>query len=181
MLDYQGYRLGFRDVARNTDIRTMIAAILPPHMFAGNTLIVSSDGLAQSELILIVSLLNSFVCDFIIRQKVTAHCNMFYIYQTPVPRLTAGDEYFDDIVSRAAKLICTAPEFDDLAVSVGIGSHKHGVTDAAERAKLRAELDGMIAHLYGLSESEFSHILGTFQIVDEDVKDKALAEFRGWG
>ncbi|HIK09898.1 MAG TPA: hypothetical protein IGS52_06480, partial [Oscillatoriaceae cyanobacterium M33_DOE_052] len=86
-----------------------------------------------------------------------------------------------DIVSRAAKLICTTPEFDDLAKSVGIGSHKNGVTDAASRAKLRAELDGMIAHLYGLNESEFSHILGTFPIVDEDVKDKALAEFRRLG
>ncbi|HIK09401.1 MAG TPA: ATP-binding protein, partial [Oscillatoriaceae cyanobacterium M33_DOE_052] len=181
LLDYQAYRLGFRDVARNTDIRTMIATILPPNVLAGNTLIVSSDGLAGSELILVVSMLNSFVCDFIIRQKVTAHCNMFYIYQTPVPRLSAGDEYCADILSRAAKLICTTPECDDLAKSVGIGSHKNGVTDAASRAKLRAELDGIIAHLYGLNESEFSHILGNFPIVDEDAKDKALAEFRRWG
>ncbi|WP_199246275.1 hypothetical protein [[Phormidium] sp. ETS-05] len=64
---------------------------------------------------------------------------------------------------------------------MGIGSHKNGVTDAGERGKLRAELDGIIAHLYGLTESEFSHILGTFPIVDEAVKAAALAEFRRLG
>ena len=32
-----------------------------------------------------------------------------------------------------------------------------------ERAKLRAELDGIIAHLYGLTEEEFKHILSTFK------------------
>ena len=36
-----------------------------------------------------------------------------------------------------------------------------------ERAKLRAELDGLIAHLYGLTESEFAHILTTFPIVPD--------------
>ena len=34
---------------------------------------------------------NSFVVDSILRQKVTTHCNMFYVYQTPVSRLTKGD------------------------------------------------------------------------------------------
>jgi hypothetical protein len=36
-VDYQSYRLGFRDVARNTDNRTMIAGIIPPNIFVGNT------------------------------------------------------------------------------------------------------------------------------------------------
>ncbi|MFM7790783.1 MAG: hypothetical protein ACKO90_22575, partial [Microcystis panniformis] len=38
ILDYQTYRLGFRDVARNTDIRTMIATILPPNLFCPHTM-----------------------------------------------------------------------------------------------------------------------------------------------
>ena len=52
----------------------------------------------------------------------------------------------------AARLICTAPEFDALARQVGLKSHKDGVTDPAKRAKIRAELDAQIAHLYGLTE-----------------------------
>jgi hypothetical protein len=185
-LDYQNYRLGFRDVARNTDIRTMIAGIIPPKVFAGNTLIISEPFSSQKELLFACAVLNSFSCDFAIRQKVTAHCNMFYVYQLPVPRLTEcdsqsdpfGNRFFHEIVERAAKLICTTPEYDELAQEVGLESHTNGVTDESERAKLRAELDGMIAHLYGLTESEFEYILSTFPIVKEQVKQDALAAYR---
>jgi hypothetical protein len=47
-----------------------------------------------------------------------------------------------------------------------------------ERARLRAELDGLIAHLYGLTEAEFAHILGAFPLVAEPVKIAALNAYR---
>lgn len=177
-LDYQSYRLGFRDVARNTDIRTMIAGIISPKVFAGNTLIVSEPFAKQQELLFICAILNSFACDFIVRQKVTAHCNMFYVYQLPIPRLIEGNEYFNYIVQRAAKLNCTTPEFDELALeTLNLTSVQCGVTDETERAKLRAELDGMIAHLYGLTEEEFAYILTTFPLVSDSVKQAALEAY----
>jgi hypothetical protein len=52
------------------------------------------------------------------------------------------------------------------------------VTDPAGRAKLRAELDAMVAHLYCLSEEEFARILATFPLVDAAVKQAALDEFK---
>lgn len=119
-----------------------------------------------------------FVLDFYTRQMVSANINMFYIYQLPVPRLTKGDRHFTEIVQRTAKLICTTPEFDELAQEVGLGSHQQGVTDETERAKLRAELDGMIAHLYGLTEEEFAYILTTFPLVADTVKQAALETYR---
>jgi hypothetical protein len=82
------------------------------------------------------------------------------------------------IISRAAKLICTTTEFDDLAREVGLGSHKKGVINPAARAQLRAELDGLVAHLYGLTEDEFAYILTTFPLVAQPVKDAALEAFR---
>jgi hypothetical protein len=88
------------------------------------------------------------------------------------------DEAFAPIASRAARLICTTPEFDDLAKSVGLQGHQDGAIDPTERAKLRAELDGLVAHLYGLSEEEFTHILGTFPLVAEPVKVAALNAWR---
>lgn len=109
-----------------------------------------------------------------IRQMVSANINMFYIYQLPIPRLTQKDSSFTAIVERAAKLICTASEFDDLAREVGLRGHVDGVTDPTERARLRAELDGMVAHLYGLTETEFRHVLSTFPLVEQSVKDAAL-------
>ena len=111
-------------------------------------------------------------------KTVSANINMFYVYQLPVPRLTEKDPYFQEIVERAAKLICTTAEYDELAKEVGLGSHENGITDERERGKIRAELDGIIAHLYGLTEGEFSHILSTFPIVAETVKDAALKAYR---
>jgi hypothetical protein len=173
-LDYQTYRLGFRDVASSTNERTMIATIIPPNVFAGNTLAVSKEGMSGAEMLFVASCLSSFTFDAMIRKRVTSHCNFFYVYGMPVPRLTAGQKYFSDIVTRAAKLICTTPEFDELAQSAGLGSHADGVTDAVERAQLRAELDGMVAHLYGLTKDDFAHILSTFPLVDDAIKDAAL-------
>ena len=191
ILEYQGYRLGFRDIARNTDIRTMISTVIHPNIFSGNTLITSLLFEENRELLALSAMLNSYIFDFMIRQKVTAHCNMFYVYSTPVPRLQKGDQWFSEIVERAAKLICTTPEFDDLAAEVSLtpdpqllaevgdlNTSRYGVTDEAERGKLRAELDGIIAHLYGLTETEFKHILSTFPIVAEEVKTAALNAYR---
>ena len=110
--------------------------------------------------------------------KVTATLNFFYVYQLPVPRLTEKDPAFAPIAERSARLICTAPEFDDLAKQVGLKSHKDGITDPAERAQVRAELDGLIAHLYELSEEEFAHILKSFPLVPEPVRLAALAEYK---
>ena len=61
---------------------------------------------------------------------------------------------------------------------MGLKSHKDGVTDPAGRLKLRAELDAIIAHLYGLTEEEFAHVLGTFPIVPEEVKRATLEDFK---
>jgi Putative DNA-binding domain len=179
-LDYQCYRLGFRAIARNTDARTLIVGAIPKNVFCGNSILVSSElaQISSIEIVVAQALFNSFVLDFYARQMVSANINMFYIYQLPVPRLTESDRPFSDIVQRAAKLICTTPEFDELAQEVGLGSHTNGVTDETERAKLRAELDGMIAHLYGLTEEEFAYILTTFPIVKEQVKEDALAAYR---
>ncbi len=92
----------------------------------------------------------------------------------------------------------TTPEFDDLAKEVGltpVGAFgerpfsepqmgvrqtplQYGVTEPFARARLRAELDGMIAHLYELTEVEFAHILNSFPLVPEAVKVAARNAWR---
>lgn len=183
-LDYQAYRLGFRDIAANTNERTMVSSIIPP-TFHGNKLptvrIFGADGerlFQDDDQLFICAVWNSFVIDWMLRQKVTTTLNFFYIYQLPVPRLTAKDPAFRPIVKRAAKLVCTTPEFDSLANGIGLGSHEKGATDPVERAKLRAELDGLVAHLYGLTEEEFAYILTTFPLVADPVKIAAQNAYR---
>lgn len=191
-LNYQNYRLAFREIARNTDERTFIATILPHRVFCNHKLILSDNasGVRHDQLLFLSVILNSLVMDFAIRQRVSSGISMFYVYQLPVPRLTAKEAAFAPIVARAARLICTTPEFDGLWQAVSrelaltprpplpLGEGEKPATHPAERAQLRAELDARVAHLYELTEAEFTHILGTFPLVAEEVKAAALAEFR---
>ncbi|QUS62573.1 Eco57I restriction-modification methylase domain-containing protein [Synechocystis sp. PCC 7338] len=203
LLDYSTYRLAFRDVAASTNERTVIMTVLPPNKFCPHTMSLEQvyeakiknnsidfnfSTLNNNERLFLCAVMNSFVVDASLRQSITSHVSFFFVYNTPVPRLQKGDQWFSEIVQRAAKLICTTSEFDELAAEVGLNKKVpltkgdsggcYGVTDEAERAKLRAELDGIIAHLYGLTEIEFKHILSTFPIVADDVKQNALNAYR---
>ena len=177
-MDYQEYRLGYRSIASNTNERTMISTVLPTKVFFGHSINASLSDISHKDLLYLVSILNSFVLDNSLRQRVSANLTMFYIYQLPVPRLEERNPGFNPIINRSARLICTTPEFDDLAKEVGLGSHKKGATGQVERARLRAELDGLIAHLYGLTEEEFAYILTTFPLVPDQVKVAALNAYR---
>jgi Putative DNA-binding domain len=183
-LDYQTYRLAFRDVASNTNERTMIATVVGPG-FLGNTLpAVTPRGddnkvlIDESQQLFLCAVFNSFTVDWLVRSKVTSHLNFFAVYQLPIPRLTKSDAQFAPIVDRAARLVCISPVFDELARHAGLSGHEDGVTDPAARDRLRAELDGIIANFYGLTEEEFAHILGTFPLISQEAKDAALVAFR---
>jgi hypothetical protein len=183
ILDYQTYRLGFRSVSSSTNERSLISSLIPKSVFCGHSLFISEykqnnfqDN--QAFKIFILTVLNSFLIDWMLRQKVSANISMFYIYQLPIPRLKEGDRYFEEIVEKASKLICVSEEFDELAKEVGIGSHKNGVTEETERAKIRAKLDAIVAHLYELNEIEFQHILSTFPLASESVKTAPLKAYQ---
>src|SRR6266567_3751564 len=88
---------------------------------------------------------NSFTLDYLLRFKVTAHVNMFYLYQLPVPRLTIDNPRYEAIATRVAQLVCVG-----------------------------TEIDGLVAHLYGLTEKEFVHVLDTFPQVRQSIKNAAL-------
>jgi len=185
--DYETYRIAIRKIARNTDSRTLIATVLPKYCVVGNSLSInfpfSHDfknynalQFDYKDLLLLTSTLNSFVVDFILRSRVSANLNLFYFYQLPVPRLSSKDKWYRPIIERAAQLICTTEEFAELWEQVikTKWSEKVAAIDEVERNKLRAELDGIIAHIYGLTEEEFTYILTTFPIVPQPQKQAAL-------
>lgn len=153
----------------------MISAIAPKNVFTevnSTTLDVRSSGISNTEQLLLCALANSFVFDWLLRLRVSSTLNMFYVYQCPMPRLRPADAGAPEILHLAARLTCTTPDFADLWQDA-LGTPwtpADGATDPTERAHLRAELDARIAHLYGLDEAEFRHVLATFPVVDEGVK-----------
>ncbi len=190
--DYETYRIALRKIASNTNERTLIVAIIPPGSVTGNSLAVhfpfhhdkqryNEPRFTVAELAFLTAILNSVVLDFSLRAKMTTNLNSFFLYQLSVPRLTAADPDFRPLVERAARLVGTTAEFDDLLKEIfgPRATHRtHGERTPEGRAKLRAEIDAQVAHLYALTEPEFTHILSTFPLVADDVKRAALTAFR---
>ncbi len=113
----------------------------------------------------------------LLRLKVTMNVNMFWVHQLPVPRASKVSPRLGDIFLRAARLTCTTSEFADLWDDVAQcypdsvlapWRPERAATDPRQRAQLRAEIDALVADLYGLPEADFAYILTTFPLLDRD-------------
>ncbi len=191
-----GWAIGFKDVTAPTNIRTMIATVLPKTGF-GNTLPIlmpDSEDIAtyKSEASLLYSCLNSFAFDFIARQKVQGqHLNWYIVEQLPV---IAPDEYaraFSSIAARdlvrdhVLRLTYTSHDMAAFARDLGYlsacdaqaGDGDPFKWNAEERRHLRARLDALYFHLYGLSREDARYVLDTFPIVRRE-DEKEFGKYR---
>ncbi|MDD5140239.1 MAG: hypothetical protein PHY43_08285 [Verrucomicrobiales bacterium] len=159
-LQYEYERLGARDVRRSTDERTIIATVMPKHVCIGNTInylrpfryVTDAKGnlgqaeLSQSEVRSLLCLLNSFVLNYFIRSKVSAHVNIHQLYELPIPKLTGAQK--QKLAEFAAKLL-------------------KNPRDVKERAALEAFI---ARELYGLSREDWQHLTSTFTFGGGDSK-----------
>ena len=171
-------RLAYRAIARSSDTRTLIVSVLPANVFCGHSLNVDRSEMRAENTLYLMAVMNSLTLDYRLRLSVSANLTMFFLYQLPVPRLSSADPRFGPLVRRAAQLVCTTPEFDALAQAAGLQGHQDAVIDPDQRVELRGELDALVAHLYGLTEAEFAHVLETFPNVKAESKAAALGAFR---
>ena len=178
------YSLGFKDVTAPTNVRTMIAALLPLAAL-GNTLPVllpnSEGAIAAYKAFapLLLANLNSMAFDYVARQKVQGqHLNWFIVEQLPVVaperfEASVGDVKIADFIrEQVLALSYTAHDLAPFARDLGYveadGSVKPPFTwhDEDRRARLAA-LDGLFMHLYGLDDADAAYILNTFPIIRE--------------
>nr|WP_233274840.1 type II restriction endonuclease subunit M [Haladaptatus cibarius] len=177
------YRLVIREVARATDERTLIAAVIPKDVVVVHTLYTirplevnpTRDDLGDypmhgaydrvftdAELFAAVGLLNSVPFDFLMRTKVDSHASKYKFEESQLPRLTAGDDWFEYISSRAARLNCYGDAFAEMRDRLGgIDS----ATCSSTRHRLRTEIDAASFHAYGFSREEAAFVLDDFHRV----------------
>lgn len=176
--DYKEYRLGFRAVASSTNRRSMISTILPPNIFAGNSLIVTKifDGnhrlITIKELLYLCGILNTFILDYLIRMKITTNLNMFFIYELPIPPINFGDESFNKLIKNVTKLVSVSKEFDDLKDEIGVEEIPNS---NIKRIELIVEIENIAKELYGLDDEEIAHILDSFHQKDSEVEQELNA------
>jgi hypothetical protein len=178
-LPYQRYRLALRAIARATDSRTMIATIIPPNTFTSNSLAIVVNALDIDTSLWYVSVFNSMIFDFLLRSKISSNLNFFYVYNVPVPAIDRESIWYKSIISNSCKLICKTHDFSKLwKTAFGTEwSEEDAIKNELECNNLKAELDAIVALIYGLSEEEFAYILGTFPLVEQEQKRKTIEAF----
>ncbi|WEE75744.1 N-6 DNA methylase [Comamonas testosteroni] len=166
----QGWLMGWRDICRATDERTVIASVIPrvgvnhktPLYFVQPTLSVAHSAALLANF-------DSLVLDYVARQKVGGtSLSYFYLKQLPFlqpERYANTDLAF--IVPRVLELTYTAHDLSDWAKDLGYEGEPFAF-DSERRAILRAELDAYYARLYGLTRDELRYILDPADVMGKD-------------
>lgn len=154
-------RIMFRDITRATDTRTVRAALVPGQIVATNqaAYVLWPSGNERDEAFLL-GVLCSIPLDWMARTVVETHVNFHIFNGLPVPRPQTDSPLRQRVIEIAGRLAAVDARYSGWAAQVGvpIGS----VTSDALRDDLVAELDAIVALLYGLSSGDVAHIFATF-------------------
>ena len=182
--DREFVRLAFRDIARDTDERTLIFGLLPKNCGVGNTLNVSipkayvlegtgavaAQTVSPLRLLFALAWFNSLPVDWIARFMIQIHANKTYLYRLPMPQ-PSDDEIHDNpdyaALAKNALLLSLAASWDDFAELAPLFDVHPGDVPQTAKAQdiLRAENDKRVARLYGITDAELSHLLQSFKVM----------------
>lgn len=174
---YNSYRLAFRNISSPTNMRTIIAALIPPRVFHTNSLfqmvlkyndVIAIDStqknICYKKIAYIAGILNSMTFDFLTR--ITAQLTISTIIKSiPIPN--SSDQ--DKIIKLVVKLSSGDKEFAEFVESFGIENIR---LEPEQRVESAARLDALVAHAYGLKREEYETVIKSF-----DLKDDGLPMF----
>ncbi len=179
------WSISYKMITAPTNARTMIGAVLP-ESGAGNSLgmMIPDDNkdAFRGAAPLIIANLNCIPFDFVIRQKIQGqNINWYMVEQLPVVSLdhyktkSFGKKTVGEIVREAVlELTYTADDMAPFAEDMGYIDAKGKVKppfkwEDARRLMLRAKLDAIYFHLYGITKrDDVRYIYSTFPIVERE-------------
>lgn len=177
----EGWVLGFKEITAPTNERTFIAALFPAVGF-GNKVPLFRPEAGHCDEQLLCANLNSVIFDFVTRQKVQGQTlNLFIVEQLPVvppemyPLQQFGERSATQVINEAVlELTYTARDMSEFARDMGhvdaTGAPLSPFAWSEERRlMLKAKLDAVFFHLYGVTDREdIRYIYSTFPIVERN-------------
>ena len=177
------WAIGFNDICNTNNVRSLISAIVPVMAF-GNTLpiFLPIDDSDSQRVELLAGNLGAIICDYIARQKIQArHLNKYIIEQLPVvppdhyeavrfgPK-TAGKIVRETVLELTYTAHDMAPFASDMGyIDAGGNVLPPFVWDEERRLFLRAKLDAVFFHLYGVTDrDDVRYVYSTFPIVERE-------------
>ncbi len=173
--------LGFRDICRSTDERTVIAGVVPLVGLGHKFPVLFAHDASPSQLAALYGNFDSLTLDYVARNKVGGTSLTYhYVKQFPVlPPSAYTPANLHAIVPRVLELTYTAhdlqPFYADVVAENPAWDPRTGADrgqpwrwDPERRALLRAELDAIYARLYGLTRDELRYILDPADVMSAD-------------
>jgi hypothetical protein len=160
--------LGWRDICRSSDERTVISSVIP-RVAVGDKYLLA---FTKKGSYLLQANLSSFVLDYAARQKFAGTSLKYYLmkqlpvlppatYQAPVPWL-GHVALADWIRQRVLELSFTAWDMEAFAQDCSDNGPPFQWNEE-RRFAMRAELDAAYFHLYGVDRDDFDYIMGSFR------------------
>ncbi|MDM8557381.1 N-6 DNA methylase [Candidatus Parabeggiatoa sp. HSG14] len=171
LLDCQTYRLIYRSVGSSTNERTLISSIIPNNVFSVNSVnylincSYEQNGdyfiqkrLSHFDVVFLMSVLNSLTLNYYIRNKISANLNMFYLYELPI----AKPKLKKELIEKGFTLLYAKSKselYEDLRQTLNLAPIN---TEELDLIQIRAELEVLIAKLYGLNAKDWDYLTSTF-------------------
>ena len=176
-LPFHHARVAFRAISRATDSRTVISCLVPPQTpLTDRAPFVAFHLWGCLEQAFILGVFNSIPFDWQARRSVETTLNYFILNSLTFPPL--DNTPWERIGKLAARLSCVDDRFAEFATEAGV---ECGELTPAQRNDMRAEIDALVAHAYGLTADELRFIFTDFtqNAVPQMYRDQVLEKFEG--
>lgn len=160
--------IGWRDIARSTDERTMISSVLPVAA-VGHTFPIAR--IHATSVAGYYANSCAFILDYLLRQKMAGtHLTYGYLKQLPFlppkdydqpAQWDLAETVLDWVQSRVLELTYVARDLKAFAQELGDEGPPF-IWDEERRFAMRAELDAAYFHLYGVTGDDVGYIMDSF-------------------
>ena len=161
-------KIGYREVARSTDARSFIGAVLPSFPCGHKVPILHLENREIEVVSNAAALFNSFLFDWLVRQRLGAAALAWYVLSdTALPRISNIPGLF----SIVKKLNLFPSPF-----AVARTTHAVEMHDAlypGERVRLRSSIDAVSCATYGCDRADLRHILRDSDLPARDVSPRS--------
>ena len=172
-------KIGYREVARSTDARSFIGAILPDFPCGHKVPILYSEHPSKERTAAVLALMNSFVFDWLIRERLGAAALAWYVLKEaalPVEVPMRSFAYLVEKLNLFPNIF--APE------NANHTTCAKGALLPGERIRLRVMIDAMAVFTFGCDTDDLHHILQHCDLPVSDtmsgVSDRVTFDMRGF-
>ena len=156
-------RVSFRRISNSTNRRTAIVCLVPPGVALSNGAedLVAGPNTTPKHEAYALGVLSSIPYDWQVRKVVDLNFTFDILKATAVPIAPLNSPLAKRLIFRSGSLAAIDERYEAWAAAVGV-SVGTLVDEGDERNEAIAEIDALVAHLYGLNRNELNHVFATF-------------------